>query len=85
MESGNKKIEAVRAEIKDKATAEQEQQLKELEAAVSKSRAEEEEIIKSYGVGQKDVRQLIDLALLGNGLLKGEDLSRFISRSVEMM
>ena len=31
------------------------------------------------------VRQLTDLALLGNGLLKGEALSRFLKRSVEMI
>ena len=35
---------------------------------------------------QKDlVHQLTDLALLGNGLLKGEALSRFLKRSVEMI
>jgi molecular chaperone HtpG len=31
------------------------------------------------------VHQLTDLALLGNGLLKGEALSRFLKRSVEMI
>jgi molecular chaperone HtpG len=31
------------------------------------------------------VHQLSDLALLGNGLLKGEALSRFLKRSVEMI
>ena len=33
----------------------------------------------------KTVSQLIDLALLGNGMLKGEALSQFIKRSVELI
>ncbi|MDR1762451.1 MAG: hypothetical protein LBR64_00645, partial [Dysgonamonadaceae bacterium] len=31
------------------------------------------------------VSQMIDLALLANGLLKGEPLSRFVKRSLEVM
>lgn len=34
---------------------------------------------------QKQVRNLADLALLSQGLLKGSDLTNFINRSVEMM
>jgi molecular chaperone HtpG len=34
---------------------------------------------------EKMVRNLADLALLGQGLLKGNDLTAFISRSVELM
>jgi len=33
----------------------------------------------------KQVRSLADLALLSQGLLKGEALTNFISRSVELM
>jgi len=41
---------------------------------------------ESDGEKQKElVHQLTDLALLGNGLLKGEALSRFLKRSVEMI
>ncbi len=36
-------------------------------------------------VRQKQVRNLADLALLSQGLLKGSELTNFISRSVEMM
>ncbi|MDR0796245.1 MAG: molecular chaperone HtpG [Tannerella sp.] len=42
-------------------------------------------ILSVYATGNPGVSQLIDLALLGNGLLKGEALSRFIKRSVEIM
>ena len=33
------------------------------------------EMLKKYGSGQKLVKQLIDLALLANNQLKGEDLA----------
>ncbi|MDR1676338.1 MAG: molecular chaperone HtpG [Tannerella sp.] len=42
-------------------------------------------ILAGYAAGNPLVGQLIDLALLGNGLLKGEPLSRFIRRSVELI
>ena len=54
-------------------------------AAVNKARAEQESIIKEYAATQPVVRQLIDLALLGNGLLRGKDLSDFIARSVSLI
>ena len=41
--------------------------------------------LKEAGKGNKLVKQLIDLALLSNGMLKGEDLTRFIRRSVELI
>jgi molecular chaperone HtpG len=40
---------------------------------------------KDGDVQQKQVRNLADLALLSQGLLKGNDLTNFISRSVELM
>lgn len=39
----------------------------------------------AYGIENKSVKQLIDLALLSNGMLKGEALSRFIKRSVDLI
>lgn len=42
-------------------------------------------LLEEYGKGNKVVGQLIDLALLANGLLKGEALNRFIKRSVELI
>ena len=40
---------------------------------------------EEYGQGNKVLGQLIDLALLANGLLKGEALNRFVKRSVELI
>lgn len=42
-------------------------------------------ILAEYAAGNKLVSQLIDLALLANGMLKGEALSQFIKRSVQLI
>lgn len=42
-------------------------------------------ILASYAPKNKLINQLIDLALLSNGMLKGEALSKFIKRSVQMI
>lgn len=42
-------------------------------------------LLEEYGKSNKVVGQLIDLALLANGLLKGEALNRFVKRSVELI
>ncbi len=43
------------------------------------------EILNKYGTENKYVKQLIDLALLANNLLKGEDLTKFVKRSVDLI
>ena len=86
IDDSNSEITALRAAIKDvKPTAEQEKQQQELEADVANARADEEKIISDYAAKTPLVGQLIDLALLGNGLLKGEALSKFIRRSVDLL
>ena len=50
--------------------------------------AEEEKktkVLSDYGAGQAVVHQLIDIALLQNGLLKGKALDQFLKRSVELI
>lgn len=86
IKADNEKIEAVNKEVKDhNPSAEQQQQINDLMAAVDKIRKNQTEIISQYAATQPLVRQLIDLALLGNGLLKGADLSQFITRSVSLL
>ncbi|MDY4042861.1 MAG: molecular chaperone HtpG [Marinifilaceae bacterium] len=48
-------------------------------------RKQKETLLDEYGKGNKIVGQLIDLALLANGLLKGEALDKFVKRSVELI
>jgi molecular chaperone HtpG len=43
------------------------------------------DILESYGAKNKVVKQLIDLALLANNMLRGEELSVFVKRSVELL
>jgi molecular chaperone HtpG len=43
------------------------------------------DILESYGAASKVVKQLIDLALLANNMLRGEELSTFVKRSVELL
>ena len=43
------------------------------------------DILENYGSNNKIVKQLIDLALLANNMLRGEDLSTFVKRSVELL
>jgi molecular chaperone HtpG len=43
------------------------------------------DILENYGSNNKIVNQLIDLALLANNMLRGEDLSTFVKRSVELL
>jgi molecular chaperone HtpG len=41
--------------------------------------------LKNYGKQNPLVKQLIDLALISNNMLKGEELSKFVSRSIELI
>lgn len=42
-------------------------------------------VYRSFAADNKQVRQLIDLALLANNMLKGEALAKFVKRSVELL
>lgn len=86
IDTSNAEINRLRDGAKDgKMSAEDEQTVKDLEKTVSEARASQDKVIAGYAATQKLPGQLIDLALLGSGLLKGEALSRFIRRSVEML
>lgn len=43
------------------------------------------DILEAYGSSNKLVKQLIDLALLANNMLKGEELNTFVKRSVDLL
>lgn len=59
--------------------------LSELDKEIGELKSQKDEIIKIYSGDNKLVGQLIDLALLANGLLKGAALSKFIKRSVDLI
>ncbi len=55
------------------------------EKELNSLKEQRKEILSKYAGDNKLVRQLIDIALLSNGLLKGEPLSNFIKRSYEVL
>ena len=59
--------------------------LNELRKDVDNLKAQEKQAVADYAKGDKTLRQLIDLALLQGGMLKGEALAEFIRRSQEML
>ena len=66
-------------------TQEEKDDVKNTETAISEQRSKKTEILSEYAKGNKVVHQLIDLALLQNGMLKGEALAEFVKRSVELI
>jgi molecular chaperone HtpG len=85
IDDANAEISALRGDGKKEIDAETQQKIKDLEKEVADTRSEQEIVISNYAKGNDLIKQLIDLALLGNGLLRGEDLSKFIARSVSLL
>jgi molecular chaperone HtpG len=59
--------------------------LTELNNKIKEFQDKQAEILSGFGKENKIVRQLIDIALLSNNMLKGEDLNRFVKRSIELL
>lgn len=76
-EQGKKKPEEVTQNEKD--------ELKNTEDKLTKQRNEKNSVIADYAKNNNAIHQLIDLALLQNGLLKGAALDKFIKRSVDLI
>ena len=72
-----KKPEEISQEEKD--------DLQNTEKAVNEQRDKKTQVLSAYAKGNKIVHQLIDLALLQNGMLKGAALNAFLKRSVDMI
>ena len=60
-------------------------ELTDLHNKIDAQRTKREAIYTDFAKDNKVLHQLIDLALLGNGMLKGEALSKFIKRSVDLI
>ncbi|WP_291528692.1 molecular chaperone HtpG [Bacteroides sp. UBA939] len=65
-------------------TAEKDE-VNELDKKWDELKAKKNEVFAGYAVKNKVVRQLIDLALLQNGMLRGEALNNFVKRSIELI
>ena len=87
IEKNNAEIQELRKKLTEKDADKDalNKQVSDLEEQVGKDREREESAIKEYANGIPTVKQIIDLALLQSGLLKGEALSAFIRRSVSLL
>ena len=96
LKSTTKKIDAAVAEerrfeetVKNKKeedfTPEEKEMREELSKKVVLLRDERNERLKEIGKQNNLVRQIIDLALLSNGMLKGKNLTDFIQRSISLI
>ena len=61
------------------------EELDSLQKKIDELNENKKTVYRNYAADNKHVRQLIDLALLANNMLKGEALARFVKRSVELM
>ncbi|MBQ5623842.1 MAG: molecular chaperone HtpG, partial [Alistipes sp.] len=66
-------------------TPEEHEMSEELSKKVVTLRDERNERLKEIGKQNNLVRQIIDLALLSNGMLKGKNLTDFIQRSISLI
>lgn len=73
----NKKDEEIPTEEKE--------ELDSLQKKIDELNESKKTVYKNYAAENKQVRQLVDLALLANNMLKGEALAKFVKRSVELM
>lgn len=87
LKATNAVIEAIKSLDKDGKGVPEDKKadLKTNEDKATELRAKKDELISKYAAGNDTVKQLIDIALLGNGLLKGEALSNFLKRSVSLL
>lgn len=69
----------------DELTEDDKTQNKQVEEDITKQEEKRKEVWTSYVKDAPIIAQLIDLALLQNGLLRGEALSKFINRSVDLI
>ncbi len=66
-------------------TPDEKKDVEDTEKTINDEREKKNKILADYAKGNKVVQQLIDLALLQNGMLKGEALDKFLKRSVELI
>ena len=66
-------------------SSEEKEELESLQKKIDELTENKKNVYRAYAADNKQVRQLIDLALLANNMLKGEALAKFVKRSVELM
>lgn len=81
-----KKLDETKKDKKDEEIPQADKEkLDDLNKAVAGLEEQKRNELKAFGQENKLAKQLVDLALLANGLLKGADLDKFVKRSVELI
>ena len=79
-------IEAAQQHTKpEDVTEEEKNELKQVNDQIAEQNTQREAVLADYARTNQIVPQLIDLALLQNGLLRGEALNAFVKRSVDLI
>ena len=66
-------------------TQEEKDDLKKCSEDIQEQNRMKNDVLAQYAQSNAQVHQLIDLALLQNGMLKGEALNRFVKRSIDLI
>lgn len=77
--------ELLKGKKEDEISTDEKQKRDQIEEQITALESERRTVLRQAGQGNKVVGQLIDLALLGAGMLRGEALTRFIARSAELI
>lgn len=77
--------EVIKDKKEDDLTTEEKDMREDFSKKLGELRQEKQQVLRKEGEKNKLVGQMIDLALLSNGMLKGEGLTSFIRRSVELI
>ena len=86
LEQSKHEIEETNKDKKDEEIPQADKdKLNDLGKQIQELRSEKDAVLEAFGKDNNLVGQLVDLALLANGLLKGEALNKFVKRSVEMI
>ena len=79
------RVDELQKAMKEDSTQQERDTLNDARAQLSEQENARRELLKNFGSNHALVKQLVDLALLANNMLKGEDLSRFVKRSIELI
>ncbi len=83
--SNNDKIKELEGKRTDANAEETKKEVEKLQSENSSDREEISKLAGDYAKGEAVVGQLIDLALLANGMLRGEQRAKFIERSTDLL
>ncbi len=77
--------EIIKDKKDDELTTEERDMRESLSKRIAELRTERDSRLEEIGSKNRKVRQIIDLALLSNGMLKGKNLTEFIQRSISLI